>query len=446
MAAMAASPENEGSIYSPVRYNDDFRALCDPAKQTGFWDPLKCIRLGDALPDGYLTFGGELRERFESYNHPNFGFNAPAQNAYVLQRLMPSADVHFNENFRIFTQLVSAYRFERRDVSSTTDVDRLDLLQGFADLRVPAPLSPLTLRVGRQELLFGFQRLVAVREGPNVLRSFDGIRVLDKLGEADVSLIAVRPVTNKVGAFDDASNLNQALWGSYVTVPVWGGLKADLYWLGYENARATIRGKVGPERRQSVGTRLFGSADGFDWNAEAVAQGGSFGNQDISAWMFAGIAGYTFRTLAWEPRIGLESTMASGDDPRKPKIGTFNPLYPRLPYFAETSLLVPANVTNIRPVVSFKPLPDVTAVLGYDTLWRTSTHDYLYGSGMVPYPRTNRPDAKFVGHEPSVDVRWRPDEHLTIAAIYATFLAGPAVTNAGGKTVDYFAMFATYKF
>src|SRR5204863_6269040 len=45
-------------------------------------------------------------------------------------------------------------------------------------LRVPLDeKDSLTLRVGRQELSLGTQRLVSVREGPNVRQSFDGARL-----------------------------------------------------------------------------------------------------------------------------------------------------------------------------------------------------------------------------------------------------------------------------
>ncbi len=49
-----------------------------------------------------------------------------------------------------------------------TDRDDLDLHQTFADLRVPFSGSDeLTLRAGRQEMAYGSQRLISVRESPN---------------------------------------------------------------------------------------------------------------------------------------------------------------------------------------------------------------------------------------------------------------------------------------
>jgi hypothetical protein len=191
---------------------------------------------------------------------------------------------------------------------------------------------------------------------------------------------------------------------------------------------------------------LFGETNGFDWNSELAVQQGTFRRRYIQAEMLAGILGYTFHGAFWEPRIGIETNYASGDNIHSSAIGTFNAMYPRLPYFAETSLLVPANVYDIRPVVSFKPAKDVLAVFGWDTLWRASTTDGLYGSGMSEYPGTAKVTGRRVGTELSADVRWRLNQHLLVGAIFAEFLSGPAVTEALGKTVSYFVLFATFRF
>ena len=451
---MAADPEGEEPTYHNLRYLDDFTYLREPGTQRDFWDGAKYIRLGDdpfGLGSAYLSFGGELRERDESYTHPNFGIHAPARDTYLLQRVLLHADLHANDYLRGFLQLGSMVRMESRGVASSTDFNQLDIMQGFVDLRLPSPLpAPLddtpTLRGGRQEVLLGYQRLVAVREGANERRSFDGARLFDTWNGATLDVLALRPVQDKTGAFNDAANLRQALWGTYLTVPVGGGLSADLYWLGYENDAATFRGRTGEERRQSFGARLFGAAPGWDYNAEAVVQTGTFRDTPIAAWMLAAIAGYTFAELPWQPRIALQANASSGDDPRHTSIGTYNGLYPRLPYFAETSLLVPSNIHDVRPLIGLRPLPGVTVVAGWDTLWRSSTRDALYGNGLVPYPGTAAATSARVGSEVSLDIRWRADQHLTLGTILAQLLAGPALTEAKGKDVTYVVLFATYRF
>lgn len=49
----------------------------------------------------------------------------------------------------------------------------VDLLQGFADVRLPlGPGGHVTLRGGRQVMIYGTQRLIST--GPNIRSSFDG--------------------------------------------------------------------------------------------------------------------------------------------------------------------------------------------------------------------------------------------------------------------------------
>ena len=344
-------------------------------------------------------------------------------------------------------QLGELDRLGDRGVSSTTDIDHLDIMQGFVDVNLPSPLPDApVVRVGREELLFGFQRLIAVRDGPNVRRDFDGFRFSDHWENASIDLIGVRPVNPTEGVFDDHTNMKQLLWGAYLTVPVGPVMKADIYELNYENATAKFRGLNGVETRQTVGIRLFGRTDGFDWNSEAALQMGRFRNKDIRADMLAAITGYTFEDVMWQPRIGLEMNYASGDNSHGSAIGTFNAMYPRLPYFAETSMLVPANIYDVRPVFDVKPVPNVTATFGWDTLWRASSSDGLYGSGLVEYANTNNVSGARVGTELSADVRWRVDQHLVLGAIAAEFFAGPAVQEALGKSVTFFVLFATYRF
>ncbi len=446
--ARGASPEPGDAVYHSLRYNDDFSYLADPAKASDPWDRFKYIPIGDGqYGPSYLSLGGELRERFESYLNPNFGLRAPPANAYLLHRLLLNADAEITDYVRVFLQVGNMERLGDRGVTSTTDIDHFDLMQGFIDVRPPSPLGDApVMRVGREELLFGFQRLIAVREGPNVRRDFDGLRFNDHIGGATIDVFTVRPVNDNQYVLDDHTNQNQSLWGGYVTVPVGPVLKTDVYWLNYENKTARYRGLTGVEQRQTFGLRLFGGTEGFDWNGEVALQTGRFRGRDIRADMLAGIGGYTFREVVWEPRIGIEANFASGDSGRGSSIGTFNAMYPRLPYFAETSLLVPANVYDIRPVLSFRPEPNILATFGWDTLWRASVADGLYGSGMSQYAGTNKVSGSRIGSELSADVRWRVDQHLLLGAIAAEFISGPAVQEAFGKSVTFFVLFATYRF
>jgi hypothetical protein len=454
IGARAESPEQSDPPFHFIRYNDDFTNLANKP-DPNLWERLKYIPLGSSLwGPSYLSLGGEIRERWETYQHINYGLGkAQAASGYLLERLNLNADLHVTDYFRGFVQLGDDRIFGHRGATSTTDVNRWDLFQRFVEARLPN--SPFgdhpSLRYGREELSFGFQRLIAAREGPNIRRDFDGLRATDQIGEATLDLLEVQPTVNTEYALNDSSNRNQRLSGLYVTTPLVGPLKTDLYVLEYENNSIKMRNLSGSEKAQTVGARLFGKESGFDWNIEGSWQTGAFQSgkthYDIQAHLLAAVAGYTFEDVAWKPRLGMSANDASGDNSRnKTTIGTFNAMFPRLPYFAETSILVPSNVRDIRTLVSFTPVEHVNVVLGYDMLWRASTRDGLYGSGFTLLTNTNKVGGERVGSEYSLDVRWQVNTFLQLGAILAQFQSGDAITNAGGKDMTFGVLFAKLKF
>src|SRR5207245_481706 len=164
--------------YQLLRFEEDYRYLRDPGRPSDLWDPLKCIALNDAAT-WYLSLGGEVRERYEYFHNTNWGQGPQDEDGYVLQRYMLHADLHLGEALRVFGQLKSGLENERSGGPRPTDEDKLDLHQAFLDVTLAATTSTtLVFRGGRQELLFGTQRLVSVREGPNVRQSLDGGRLI----------------------------------------------------------------------------------------------------------------------------------------------------------------------------------------------------------------------------------------------------------------------------
>lgn len=438
-----------GPTYQPFRYDDDFRYLRDSGHRSDFWDSIKDIQFGNSL-GSYLSFGGELRERFESYADPLFGLKRQGRDTYDLHRFLMDADLHVSENIRAFIQLGNAIELGKNQPLASTDVDRFDLQQGFLDLRAPFNdvVAP-TLRAGRQEIGLGSQRLVAVRDGTNVRRTFDGFRLFDVIGDVQIELLAARPTQLRQSFFDDQPDHSQALWGAYFTAPVdfVPHLKADLYYLGYKNEQARFAGVQDTERRHSIGTRLFGAAAGWDWNFEAVGQFGSFGSRDVRAWTVASDTGFTVASWPWQPRLGLKADIASGDDnPADGKVGTFNPLFPKLAYFNEATLFAPANFYDVYPSVTVHPTEKLSITIGWDFLWRESTRDAVYSSPFAAIAGTNTATGRRIGDQIAFESQWQVDPHIVLTGSYVHFNAGSAIREAGGRDVD-FVMFSTaYKF
>src|SRR5258708_14656268 len=183
------------------RQDEDWSVLRDPALRTDVFDTVKFIPLNR---DGssWLTLGGEVRERYEYFDNFTWGKGPQDDNGYLLQRYMIHADAHIGENFRVFPQFKSGLEDGRNGGPRPTDRDEFDVHQLFADVRVPFDeKDSLTLRVGRQELSFGTQRLVSVRESPNVRQNFDGPRATLRWNEWQVDPFPTRPFQTKTGVF-----------------------------------------------------------------------------------------------------------------------------------------------------------------------------------------------------------------------------------------------------
>jgi hypothetical protein len=352
---------------------------------------------------------------------------------------------------RVFVQFKSGLENGRTGGPRPTDEDQFDLHQGFLDLTAHFDATDsLTLRIGRQELQYGSSRLVSVRESPNVRQSFDGARLLGRMADWRIDAFLTRPVETNPGAFDDGPDNKRIFWGVYAVgpLPLLPGGHVDLYYLGLRREDALFDQGKARELRHSIGTRLWGEKDGWDYNCEFVYQFGSFGDGDISAWTAASDTGYTFHDAPWRPRLGLKADVTSGDrDPNNPDLQTFNPLFPRGAYFSETSLIGPANHVDVHPSVEIRPTKSVTVSLDWDFFWRESPHDGVYGNAVNVVRAGSTSDARYVGNQPQLLLEWRVDRHLTITAAYAHFFAGDFLKQTPpGKDVDYVSTWAMYKF
>lgn len=405
---------------------------------------LKHIPLGPNA-DSYVDFGGELRERVNYYSAPVFGLGGSKQ-TYLLHRLLLSADVHVDDDLRVFVQLGNHLEAGKDKPLSPPDQDRGDIQQAFLDVRLGAP-DALTFRAGRQELSFGSDRVVSTREPLNVRRSFDGVSLFGTVSGVKVEAFAVRPVLLKQGYFDDEPDASQGFWGVYATIPSWAAANVDLYYFGYTNRRARYGAVTDREERHSLGARIFGHAAGWDWNFESLGQFGTFANQRIRSWTLASDTGYTLTELSWAPRLGLKANIASGDhDPHDRVLGTFNPLFPKYGYFSDADLISPSNFFDLQPTLTVKPTKTLTLTAGWDFLWRQTTADAVYTSPGLPVKGTAGQGGRYTGSQGEISAAWQPLRHIEVKASYVHFFVGSGLTTAAGRDVDFVTTSIAYKF
>jgi len=426
-AAMAQEPP----ALTNIRYDEDWSTA-------GAGTP-KHVDLGDGA---WLGTGIELRARNETY-HENLWGDAPAPNdGYLLFRAMPYADLHAGR-FRAFVQPIAAYAASIDPSPGPVDQTRLDLLQGFAEVTLPAGEASLSLRAGRQMLSLGTERLVGTRYGPNVPLAFDGGRATLKSDRLTVSAFAMRPVRAGSGTFDDGSTSDRLLWGVYAARP---GL--DLYYLGYR-ARSVVFGpREGRELRHSLGLRSYGDAGDWHWNWEGVIQFGRFAGGSILAWTLGTETGRRFPEAPLAPDVTLRFNIVSGDtNAADGWLGTFNALFPKGRYFGELSPVGPYNIVNLNPQVSLELGRSLVAGISAQAYWRYAREDGIYDipGGLIRAPGTAR--SKFIGKQIEGTLEWQATRELALSASLSAFAPGGFIRETGpARTIGMFAFEASYKY
>jgi hypothetical protein len=387
-----------------------------------------------------LTFGGEVRERFEGVYDPNFGIGS-GPDAYLLQRLTLLSDLHLGERVRIFAEGISGLMVGENQPAPPVQQDPIDLAYAFVDV-VPylTDDESLTLRGGRFGMSFGSGRLVATRAppgAPNIPFRFDGGEVMYTARDWAATGFLTRPA--KDSGHIDGSNPDTAFWGLYLTrwwdAPHQSGL--DLYYFGINNTPGSYASGVADETRHSFGVRIFGRRDHWEWNQEDVLQLGSFGDQSILAWATSTAVRYTFDAL-WRPQLAMRFDVISGSrDLHDGQQGTFNPLYPNPGYFNDASLIRPSNLIGVHPYATARFTPTLSADGGVGAFWRYSTSDAIYApSSHIAIPALETSPA-YVATAIDVNLTWQIQRHLTFQASYVHFFTGTYVQQAGGRDVNY---------
>jgi Alginate export len=399
-----------------------------------------------AADSGWTTnFDGELRERYESARNPDFGLTGPRQESYWLQRLRAAADIRHGNRFAAKLELVSGL-VSQNDWQPPTQDDPLDLLQGYIEAGMEAFDGELSLRAGRQEVSLGSSRLVSVRESPNVRRSFDGLRGSWRRRDIVIDAFLLQPVVPRDGIWDDRSSSSQRLWGLYSTVPLQREVGFDLYYLGLQRRDALFAQGRGQEKRHTVGSRLAGSLDHVDFNVEAAWQWGEFGDASIRAWTFSMDVGYTWN-VSWQPRLGLKADAISGDrDPFDRSLGTFNPLFPKLPYFSEANLVAPANLLDVQPSFALQWPARVRWEASWNMLWKYARADAFYSPPLIPVPDTPASRHNDIGRQISAGMEWTATNRLSLGATYVDYAPGGVVRDAGGSAGNFFTAWLRFEF
>ncbi len=461
----AAAPSVRGGqpgtppAYTPVRWNEKYTYLADPERRTDYADPLKFIPIGQD-PSWSISIGGQARYRYEWFNSSNFDAGPQDDNGFHLGRLMLHADVHLSKYVRGFVQAISGLEGGRNGGARPGDQNDIDFHQAFIDVVLPMPADlMLTLRPGRQNLLYGAQRLISPLDWSNTRRTFDGFKAsLANTSGSSLDFFAVHPVIVNKSRLDSYSDdaLFLGLYNTLMLPEVFGkeaGTRWEAYALYLDRFSANFAGQTGGENRYTLGTRFYTNPKPWDADVELAYQFGEFNDNDISAWSAALESGYTFAAAPLSPRPFVAFDIASGDRGGS-TMSTFNQLYPLgHAYFGWIDAIGRQNIVDLHPGLELGLLKDKKWVKKlslrseYHWFWRQSPDDAVYNAGGAVLRAAGTTDELTIGSELDLLLTWQIDRHFQAYFGYSHFFPGEFLQQTGPSgDIDFFYGALTFTF
>lgn len=423
--------------FKSLRYDEQYGKMANDTNET-FLDRIKFIALDASVN---MSLGGELRSQYQYFKNENWGDIEDDTDGFLLNRVLFHVDTKYKKSVRFFAQLQSSTTISRID-PSPIEKNELDFHQLFMDLNFKLSANDLTFRIGRQEFLYGSQRLVAVREGPNSRQSFDAIKLIWKYKTIYTDVFYSQYVRNKFGIFNDFPDSDTKFYGLYSVIkkiPVLENI--DLYYLGLNRKDASFNNISGNENRHSVGTRVWSTNKIWNYDFEAVYQFGTMEDESIEAWTVSLYTNYQFHTLKFKPRLGFKTELISGDKSNSDKkLQTFNPLFPKGAYFGLAALLGPSNLYDIHPSIELELNDKLSFSIDYDVFWRFSKNDGIYQpSTTLLYPSADSPH-RFIGSQLGVALDYDIKKWISLKLESTWFDTGSYLKDVStGKDIFFIA-------
>ena len=422
--------------YQGMFYLNNFDYLCDPC-YTGWnlGEVLKRRGVGDWLT---LDVGGQFRLRQQAErNIRGLGLTGRDDN-FLLYRTRLYTNVEIGDSVRLYAESIDANSTYENYPPRSIEVNRMDMLNLFGDLRLlDADRGSLWVRVGRQEMLYGKQRLVSPLDWADTRRAFQGYKLLWS-GEAwDADFFYTHPIFPNATHFD-SPDYHREFMGTYLTWKQLENNKLGLYYLVYNNNNTNVGNDFNYD---TVGANLTGNFEVWMWDLEAAYQGGNTAGQTHNAGMYTVGLGRNFSRVKWKPAVWAYYDWASGDDVLD---NGFNQLFPLAhKYLGFMDLYGRRNIQDANVLLTFNPHQRLQFLCWFHVFHLQNIHDVPYSVVMTPYNPGNAAGSTSLGQEvdTTVSINLTPRANLLFG--YSQFFAGdyyfttPGVPYAGDASFFY---------
>jgi hypothetical protein len=416
-----------------LRYND---VISIDSTNQNFYYKIKQITVSQKSKV-FLFFGAENRTQYQYFDNENWDEVTRDDDGFILNRALFYGDLKIGNSFRLFSQLQSSTSISRLDPNPLEE-NPLDLHQLFFDVRIRS----LNLRMGRQELYYGSQRLISVREGPNSRQSFDAMKIMYQKNTLSADAFYGYYVKNRFGNFNDKIDSNTKLFGFYTSIK---GIKylnnIEAYFLNIQKLKSTYNTFSGQENRNTVGSRIWGTHANWNYDIEGAYQFGNFDTKSIKAWTFSINNSFTYLINKRIQKIGFKTEYISGDKIKNDgSIETFNPLFPRGAYFGLAALIGPSNLIDMHPFLEFQLTQKWNFYVDYDMFWRATKNDAIYQpNGAVLFESSNSTSKK-IGNQLGASFEYTFNKYLNFTLEGTWFNSGSFMKDvSNGKDILFTA-------
>ena len=439
------------------------------------------LRFEDKIGAGFTDAGSNWdfsRRRVDDNN-----------NSYLLSRFMPRVGYTGKRvAFTVEARASSSFGDERYNATApgkalAENDSGVDLHQAFLFVGNHKEF-PVSLKIGRQELNYGDQRLVGPFKWNNTMRTFDALKV-----RWQNPLFGVDVFTGGL-VYNDSNNLNKSnsqdhFSGAYFNFPTllknevtegyflarnvergiatdnWSGVAAPFRFPGAQDTyTAGIRVKTKPNAYDpwDYGYELmyqFGNRTAvFPATTVAAALAAPRLSHHAYAWVLQG--GYTWTQSTLQPRLALIYSAGSGDkSATDTKSGTFQNLFPTNHlFYGYMDLSSLQNLHDIRIAYTLKPTTTSTIALEGHSHFLNRTSDFWYNVAGVPRNfagaavgsgggyRVNPAYSKHVGNELDLVAAWTFKPYAQIEAAACRYFRGDYIKQSlaavGSKDASYF--------
>ncbi len=398
---------------------------------------------------GWIRFSGEYRIRADGYEGASY--TADNNQGYLESRFQLNMDVH-KSWFRLFAQMEDS-RVLGNDVipDAFPYQDKFDLRQAFVELG-GTEKRHFGLRVGRQELKFGEERILGSANWLDDPRVFDAVRATVNYGKLRVDAFAASVVNPIDGHFDQHKD-GEDLHGLYGTISnVIPGATIEPYFLWHLGGGFKSEEGLASRRDDKTLALRIARKPGksVDYTFHLLRQFGNLGSDSISAYAMNFNAGYRWSNATLHPRLFADFAYASGDGNSKDgKIGTFDQIYPsNHGLYGIVDLFGWRNLQDMKGGLELAPTKKLKTAMVFHDLYLANSHDGLYnGVGTLVVRVPSGADGDHLGVELEGTGTYAITKYLNGGVGYGHLFPGQFIKTATkGSPYNIAYMMYTYTF